>query len=89
MAEFGIPYMGSKGPLAKWVLSKVPKANNIYDLFGGGFAISHCAVLSGKWKNVHYNEIQTDVTDLVKDAISGKYSYDVFKPDWISRDDLS
>lgn len=88
MAEFGFPYMGSKGPLAKWVLSKVPKADNIYDLFGGGFAISHCAVLSGKWKNVHYNEIQTDVTDLVKDAISGKYSYDVFKPEWISRDDF-
>lgn len=88
VSEFGAPYMGSKGPLAKWVLSKVPKADNIYDLFGGGFAISHCAVLSGKWKNVHYNEIQKDVTDLVKDAISGKYSYERFKPEWISRDEF-
>lgn len=85
MSEFGMPYMGSKGPLAEWVLQKIPKADHLYDLFGGGFAISHCAVESEKWKNVHYNEIQKDVTDLVKDAIAGKYSSDRFKPEWISR----
>lgn len=85
MSDFGFPYMGSKGPLAKWVLQKIPKADHLYDLFGGGFAISHCAAMSEKWKNVHYNEIQKDVTDLVKDAIAGKYSSERFKPEWISR----
>lgn len=87
--QFGIPYMGSKSKHAVWILRTLPKAEHFYDLFGGGFAISCAAVLSKKYKQVHYNEIKSDIVQLVQDAIAGKYSYKVFKPKWISREEFA
>ena len=86
MAKYGIPYMGSKGGIAELIIKFLPNAENIYDLFGGGFSISHCAMLSKKFKNVFYNEINADVVALVRKAINGEYNYNVFKPEWISRE---
>lgn len=87
--QFGIPYMGSKAKHALWILRTLPKAKKLYDLFGGGFAISHAAILSKKYQTVHYNEIKADIVQLVKDAIEGKYNYKVFKPQWISREEFN
>lgn len=86
MAKYGIPYMGSKGPLADWVLSHIPQADNFYDLFGGGFSITHAAMLKNKWQSFYFNEIKSDVVDLIKDSIAGKYNYDVFRPEFITRE---
>lgn len=80
--------MGSKSSIAESVISLLPREDNIYDLFGGGFAISHCAIASKKWKNVFYNEIQSDVVELVNKAINGDYNYNKFLPEWISREDF-
>lgn len=86
MAKYGIPYMGSKGPIADWVLSLIPEAENFYDLFGGGFSITHAAMLKDKWKSFYFNEIKDDVVQLIKESIAGNYSYDVFKPEFVTRE---
>jgi len=90
MAKYGIPYMGSKGSIAESIIQMMPKADNFYDLFGGGFAITHAMVVNkpNKYKAIHYNEIKADIVDLVKRAIAGEFNYDVFKPKWISREDF-
>lgn len=55
--NYGIPYKGSKSQIADWILANLPKRKNLYDLFGGGGAITHRALLSNKFERVHYNEI--------------------------------
>jgi len=88
MAKYGMPYMGSKGKIADWVIAELPSGKRLVDLFGGGGAISHCAKLSGKWDTVLYNELNPLVCEVLQDAMDGKYSYDVFKPQWVSREEF-
>jgi len=88
MSKYGLPYQGSKSTIANGILENLPECSNFYDLFGGGGAISHAAALSGKWEQVHYNEIRSYITQVFKDAIEGKYNYDVFKPKWITREEF-
>lgn len=80
--------MGSKGKIADWVIDQLPSGKRLVDLFGGGGAISHCAKLSGKWDTVLYNELNPLVCEVLQDAMDGKYSYDVFKPEWVSREEF-
>ncbi len=86
--QYGIPYMGSKSKIARNIIYALPSGERLVDLFGGGFAISHCALLSGKWKRVLYNDIDPLLPPLITDAIQGKYSYDVFTPEWVSREEF-
>ncbi len=88
MAKYGFSYMGSKGKIADWVIAELPSGKRLVDLFGGGGAISHCAKLSGKWDTVLYNELNPLVCEVLQDAMDGKYSYDVFKPEWVSREEF-
>ena len=81
-----MPYMGSKSSVAGKIIESLPSADSFVDLFGGGGAITHAAVLSGKYKNVYYNEIDPLVVDLFKRAINGDFNYDKFKPEFITRD---
>lgn len=86
--NFGIPYMGSKSKIAPKIAAVLPSADHFYDLFGGGFSITHAMLLyrQNYFKSFHFNEIRPGVTKLIQDAISGKYSYEKFKPDFIDRD---
>ena len=88
MSNFGIPYMGSKAKIAASIALNFPAAENFYDLFGGGFSMTHYMVekKAKRYKYFHYNEIKADVVDLVKKAINGDFNYDRFKPEWISRE---
>ena len=88
--NYGIPYMGSKSRICEKVCSIFPKAQNFYDLFGGGFSITHYMVQnrSKDFESFHFNEIRPGICDLVKKAIDGFYNYDNFKPAWISREDF-
>jgi site-specific DNA-adenine methylase len=85
MAKYGIPYQGSKGDLVHKIIACIPESENFYDLFGGGFSVSHFMIAHRKCR-VHYNEIEPSTVSLIRDAIAGKYNYDVFKPKWISRE---
>lgn len=85
MAKYGIPYQGSKSGIADTIIAKLPGGERFVDLFGGGFAMSECALRSGKYKGVLYNELNPLLPPLIKRAIEGKYNYSRFKPEWISR----
>ena len=82
--------MGSKDGIAYKIAPLFPKADNFYDLFGGGFAMSHFMVYhhANKYKRFFYNELKSDVVQLISDAIAGRYNYNVFKPKWISREEF-
>jgi hypothetical protein len=86
--NYGIPYMGSKSKICEEVCRLFPKADHFYDLFGGGFSVTHFMLKhrSSHYKNFHFNELRPGICELVQDAIAGKYNYNVYKPEWISRD---
>ena len=86
--RYGIPYMGSKSRIAKYVCNIFPSASNFYDLFGGGFAISHCMIKHRQkdFKNFIYNDLRPGLPQLIQDAIAGKYNYKNFRPEFITRD---
>ena len=84
--NFGMPYMGSKNSIAQKIVDFLPKAEHFYDLFGGGGAITHCALLSGKYKYVHYNELNPLVYKGFQMAINGEFKNE---KRWISREDFN
>jgi len=90
MDNYGIPYMGSKSSIAHKICSIFPKADNFYDLFGGGFSITHFMLLHRRnnYKHFHFNELQSGNIELIKAAIDGKYNYNVFKPSFITRQEF-
>lgn len=90
MSNYGIPYMGSKSDIVASIALNLPAADNFYDLFGGGFCVTHYMMekRSHKYKHFHFNEINKNVVGLIKKAINGDFNYDKFKPEWISREDF-
>jgi D12 class N6 adenine-specific DNA methyltransferase len=90
MANYGIPYLGSKDSIVHKICSIFPKADHFYDLFGGGFSITHYMLMHRKqnYKKFYFNEIAPGVVDLIKDAIEGKFNYNVFKPKFVSREEF-
>ena len=83
--RYGIPYVGSKNKIAEKIIDKLPPAKHFYDLFGGGGAMTHCALLSGKYEFVHYNEFNPLVFKAFKMAINGEFEGE---NRWISREDF-
>lgn len=74
--HYGVPYQGNKSRIADIIISLLPSGKRLVDLFGGGGAITHCALLSGKWKSFLYNDINEMITSLFMDAVKGKYHDD-------------
>lgn len=85
MSNYGIGYQGSKNTIAKKIISLLPSAENFYDLFCGGCSITEVAMLSKKWKNIYFNDIQKELPELFINAIRGKYKDE---KRWISREDF-
>ena len=83
--NYGLPYMGSKNKIAEWVVGHFPEKKHFYDLFAGGCAVTHCAMLKSKFKTFTINDI-SKMTEFFTDAISGKYADE---RRWISREDFS
>lgn len=77
--------MGSKNSIAAWIVNQLPPARHFYDVFGGGGAITHAAVLSGKYRHVHYNELNPLVCKGFEMAINGGFKDETR---WISREDF-
>ena len=68
----GLPYQGSKKKISKKIV-EIIKQNfgtdkPIYDIFGGGGAITAECVLNGL--EVHYNDLDKDITDAFERVIS-------------------
>lgn len=88
--KYGAPYIGSKNNIAEKVIDFLPAGKRLCDLFGGGGAISHCALTYGrnKYRSVLYNDYNPMVVEYVKDAFSGKFNMDEHEPEIISREDF-
>lgn len=83
--KYGLPYKGSKNKLAERIVSLLPKRTHLIDLFCGGCAVSHAALLMGKYEHIHINDINWMCPTLFIDALNGKYNDE---NRWISREDF-
>ena len=83
--NFGLPYLGSKNFIAKWVCDILPNANTLYDLFAGGGAITHCASLNQKYNNYIVNDLNSLCINGLKMAYNGEFKNETR---WISREDF-
>ena len=73
MARYGVPYRGSKSRIAPWVVEHLPSAETFVDLFAGGCAVTHAALLAGRWERYIVNDL-SDAPRLFIDAANGKYA---------------
>lgn len=76
--------MGSKSKIAEWVVSNLPSADIWIEPFAGGCAVTHAAILSGKYKHFIINDI-TDSAATFLCAIKGGFKNE---NRWISREDF-
>ena len=83
--KYGLPYKGSKNKLAERIVSLLPKCTHLIDLFCGGCAVSHAALLRNKYEHIHINDINWMCPTLFIDALNGKYQNETR---WISREDF-
>ena len=70
--RYGAPYRGSKNTIAEWVVSNLPPAETLVDLFAGGCAVTHAAMMSGKFDRFVANDL-TDAPQVFVDAINGEF----------------
>ena len=83
--KYGLPYKGSKNKLAERIVRLLPKRTHLIDLFCGGCAVSHAALLIKKYEHIHINDVNWMCPTLFTDALAGKYNNDTR---WISREDF-
>lgn len=83
--KYGLPYKGSKNKLAERIVRLLPKRTHLVDFFCGGCAVSHAALLMGKYEHIHINDINWMCPTLFIDALNGKYNNE---NRWISREDF-
>ena len=72
MARYGLPYQGSKSKIAEWVVKTLPKSHTLVDLFAGGCAVTHAALVSGKYERIIANDF-TDSVLVFFAAINGEF----------------
>ena len=68
----GLPYQGSKKKISKKIIEIIKQnfgtTKPIYDIFGGGGAITAECILNGL--EVHYNDLDKDITNAFERVIS-------------------
>lgn len=83
--KYGLPYKGSKNKLAMRIVGLLPSRTHLYDVFCGGCAVTHAAMMGRKFKHFHINDINWMCPQFFKDVLEGKYDNDTR---WISREDF-
>ena len=83
--NYGLPYKGSKNRLAERIVDLLPPRKHFYDLFCGGCAVTHAAMMTRKWEDFTINDLNWQCPTLFIDALNGKYKDDTR---WISREDF-
>ena len=63
---FGLPYMGSKNETAENLVSMLPRGRRLLDLFGGGASVTHAALVSGRFEQVIYNDLDPLMVDMIR-----------------------
>ena len=83
--KYGLPYKGSKNKLALRINQLLPKADHLIDLFCGGCAVTHAALMMDKFQHIHINDVDWRPVQLFTDSLAGKYENE---DRWISREDF-
>ena len=83
--NYGLPYQGSKNKIAKKILDVLPAAPVLYDVFCGGCAVTHAAMLSDKYQHFVVNDLRGWLPDAFREAINGGYAHE---DRWISCEDF-
>ena len=78
--RYGMPYQGSKSRIADWVVENLPSAPVLVDIMCGGGAVSHAALLSGKYERVVMNDVN-GMADVFVRAVRGEFADYSFVPD--------
>ena len=86
--RYGLPYKGSKNAIADWIVNTLPKAEIFVDLFCGGGAVTHCAMLKGKYGRFIMNDIDGRLPVLFRDCAHGLYTTQTH-PEWICREEFN
>ena len=63
----------------------MPRADHFFDLFFGGSAVSHCALLRGSYPHIHINDINPMMPEAFVKALQGGFDDE---DRWISREDF-
>ena len=83
--RYGLPYKGSKNAIAEWIVNQLPEGECFVDLFCGGGAVTHYAMLTQKYQRFIMNDIDGRLPILFRDCAYGKYTTKTH-PEWISRE---
>ena len=83
--NYGLPYKGSKAKIADRILDLMPSTGTFYDLFAGGMAVTHAAMLRNKFGKVVCNDINGEMMTLFVEAVNGRFKGE---NRWISRKDF-
>ena len=83
--NYGLPYKGSKNRIAKKILDVLPAAPVLYDVFCGGCAITHAALLSGKYSRVVANDLNGMIPHAFEKALRGGFRNE---DRWISHEEF-
>lgn len=83
--RYGLPYIGSKNAIAEWVVDLLPEADVLCDLFCGGCAITHCALLQNKYKKIIINDINDQLPKFFIECINGLHTVEKHT-EWVSRE---
>ena len=78
--SYGLPYQGSKSRIAEWIVGNLPSAPVLVDIMCGGGAVSHAALLSGRYERVVMNDVN-GMADVFVRAVRGEYADYSFVPD--------
>lgn len=82
---YGLPFKGSKSRLAEAITSLLPSSHNLIDLFAGGGAVSHCAMMGNKFSHIHINDINPMLVYAFQMALNGAFQSE---NRFISREDF-
>lgn len=82
--RYGVPYQGNKSPIADWLAEQIPSAENFYDMFAGGFAVTHRMVLERRHRRFFANDINALSCRLFSDCVNGRAP----KARWVSHEDF-
>lgn len=82
----GVPYQGSKNQIGRDIIGVLPRGKRFVDLFAGGCAMTHAAMISGKYDKFLANDLHGFGVRLFISAIKGECN-GRWK-EWVSREEF-
>lgn len=83
--KYGLPYKGSKNKLATRIVELLPKRKHLVDLFCGGCAVTHAAMMTDKFEHIIINDLNPMCPTFFLDVLAGRYKDE---RRWISREEF-